>query len=945
MRHSPAFASAVILACTLWPAPVRAQLEQSRLIGTVTDAQGAVMPGVTVTAKAASLIGAQTTVSQADGKYRFPSLPPGNYMLTFDLQGFKSYQRSGIVLALGTTLTVDAQMQLATLSETVTVSAASPVVDVQSTKIGSEFSGEKLIGIPSATDLWATLAQAPGVRMRGFDVGGSHKSQQSAYESFGVRGQNRIVTEGVDTTEGTGGAGFYQDFFAHQEVSVSAAGTDVTMSTPGSAVVSAIKSGGNRFSGLENITYEGSGFVGDNIDAATSKRGFTGQPNLLFYEGHVDLGGPAVTDKVWFYTAYNHFKIDKAISGVDQDVATDLGVFDTYVGKATGKISRTDTLIGYYQWGRKQKPLRGLSVTVPPESILAQDSKSWMYNGQHQRIWSDRLFTDVKVGLFGFGWPMAPAVDYKVKPPRVDLDTSIRSGAGFGGGPFEFNRSKPQVNITMSYYLPEKAGSHDFKIGYEYLNDQAQYGLNGRSGNIEYRDRAGQVAEIDLWDFGTPESFGKDWGLNDDRDLHHSLFVQDRWSVSNRATLTLGVRYDHQRPYYLDASRQPVLTAVFPAFTSKGKTLLTSDKVVPRLGVSYDLSGNGKAVLKAFYGRYYFNFADRLTDVDPGGANRNRYVFNDLNGNRIFDGTQELGRLISTAGGSSTTLDPDLKTPFADEFNVSFERQFWEQTSFRTAYVRKQTRDDFTTYNPAYLGRYTVPVVKTITQQNFDTGTQGPQTFTLFDVPNGLSTDNVVATIPSGSDFNFDTLQFALNKRFSGGLFVQTSFDYQWRNELRNPNSSSTSPLTADPIGTGYYQNNDAYPTVPNRQKSQNWNYRFLGRYVLPYEVGIGVNWRVQSGWPYARRESTSLPNAGTVRFFVEPIGNNRSDTVSILDLRVDKKIPIGGRFKVSLFGDLYNILNANPVTNFNLLNGSQFNRIVATLDPRTAQIGARLEF
>ena len=212
-------------------------------------------------------------------------------------------------------------------------------------------------------------------------------------------------------------------------------------------------------------------------------------------------------------------------------------------------------------------------------------------------------------------------------------------------------------------------------------------------------------------------------------------------------------------------------------------------------------------------------------------------------------------------------------------------------------------------------------------------------------MPAGLPTANVVATIPGGGDFNFDTIQLALNKRFGGGLFIQSSYDYQWRDELRNPNNSSTSPLTADPIATGYYQNNDAFPTVPNLQKSTNWNYRLLGRYEFPYRIGLGVNLRVQSGWPYARRITATLPNAGTVRFFAEPVENNRSDTVSILDFRLDKAVAFGGDYKISLFADVYNLLNSNPVTNFNLLNGSQFKRIVATLDPRTAQIGARLEF
>jgi hypothetical protein len=193
------------------------------------------------------------------------------------------------VLALGQTLNVDAAMQVATLEETVTVSGQAPVVDTSSTAVGSVFNAEALASIPSATDLWATLSQAPGVRMLGFDVGGSHKSQQVGYESFGIRNQNQVVTDGVDTTEGTGGAGFYQDFFAHEEVSVAAAGGDVSMMTPGSAVFSTIKSGGNEFRSLNNFSWEDESFVGSNLDDDLRRRGDTGQPNLKFWEFHTDI--------------------------------------------------------------------------------------------------------------------------------------------------------------------------------------------------------------------------------------------------------------------------------------------------------------------------------------------------------------------------------------------------------------------------------------------------------------------------------------------------------------------------------------------------------------------------------------------------------------------------------------------------------------------------------
>src|SRR5207245_6969793 len=105
--------------------------------------------------------------------------------------------------------------------------------------------------------------------------------QQSGYESFGVRGQNRVLNDGVDTTEGTSGSGFYADYFVNDEVAVSAAGGDVEMNAPGSAVVQTTKSGGNTFKGLENISYEPKHWVGDNVDDSTKGRGFTGQPNQI----------------------------------------------------------------------------------------------------------------------------------------------------------------------------------------------------------------------------------------------------------------------------------------------------------------------------------------------------------------------------------------------------------------------------------------------------------------------------------------------------------------------------------------------------------------------------------------------------------------------------------------------------------------------------------------
>ena len=236
------------------------------LDGVVKDAQGLVLPGVTISLTTEGAVAPRSSTSDVDGSYRFPNLPPGTYTVTYEMPGFATLRREGIVTRAQTTITVNVTLELATVAETITVTGESPVVDVKSTRVGGDFDSTALEAIPSATDMWSVLAQSPGVRMTAFDVGGSHKSQQSGYETFGVSDQNRVIKEGVNPTEGTGSAGGYWDYYNVAEYQVSAVGADVEMSTPGSNIVAIVKSGGNNFSSLTHLDYTSSGMVADNID-------------------------------------------------------------------------------------------------------------------------------------------------------------------------------------------------------------------------------------------------------------------------------------------------------------------------------------------------------------------------------------------------------------------------------------------------------------------------------------------------------------------------------------------------------------------------------------------------------------------------------------------------------------------------------------------------------
>src|SRR5919106_313072 len=197
-------------------APTLAQEFRGRINGTVTDNTGAVLPGVTVTATSPALIQPQVQVTGADGSYRFLALPPGVYAVLFELPGFQSIKRDGIRVVINQTLTVDQAMQIATLQETVTVTGESPIVDTSTTTMATNFTKELLTEIPNARDIWAAMAQAPGLQMSSYDVGGSRTGTQTGFLSYGG-GANLTITvkSGGDRFSGD----WYSDWLGEKTIS------------------------------------------------------------------------------------------------------------------------------------------------------------------------------------------------------------------------------------------------------------------------------------------------------------------------------------------------------------------------------------------------------------------------------------------------------------------------------------------------------------------------------------------------------------------------------------------------------------------------------------------------------------------------------------------------------------------------------------------------------
>ena len=230
-------------------APTFAQEFRGRINGVVTDNTGAILPGVTVTASSPAMIQPQVQVTGADGSYRFLALNPGLYQIEFDLTGFQKVDRKEVRVVINQTLTIDQQLNIATLQETVTVTGASPVVDTSTTAMGTNFTKELLTEIPNARDIWAAMGQAPGIQMTAYDVGGSNTGNQSGFRSYGFDTQNQTRMEGIDTTEGTAANAGYFDFGSFEEFQVGGAGADSGAFAGGAVLSISVKSGGDQFRG------------------------------------------------------------------------------------------------------------------------------------------------------------------------------------------------------------------------------------------------------------------------------------------------------------------------------------------------------------------------------------------------------------------------------------------------------------------------------------------------------------------------------------------------------------------------------------------------------------------------------------------------------------------------------------------------------------------------
>ena len=337
-----------------------------------------------------------------------------------------------------------------------------------------------------------------------FDVGGSRAGTQTGYSAYGYSGQVRVQVDGVNTTEGTGSAGFYYDYGSFQEVQLGAVGNDASASTPGLQLNAILKSGGNLFKGDLYFDYENEGFQGNNVTNELRRVGVnTGTRILGYRDNNVSIGGPILRDRFWFFTSVRDQRTGTTVDNfpVENPSGFEFETRLTNVSyKLTYALNQNNRLGHYIQWGRKYQPHRGAGSTAYQDSVFNQDSWSWAANFDWNSIVSPQFVFNTRYAQFGYDWPNQPygpngELNANLQQRRTEQATGNTAGAAAAD---QNDRKRHQFDWTGTLFKDNFLhGNHALKFGWltEWEMQQfTDYGfVDAREPDVQQRRRQARL--------------------------------------------------------------------------------------------------------------------------------------------------------------------------------------------------------------------------------------------------------------------------------------------------------------------------------------------------------------------------------------------------------------------------------------------------------------------
>jgi len=794
-----------------------------------------------------------------------------------------------------------------------TLLATEPVVEAGKTISGKTvINSEMLEDIPIKRNFQDVLKLVPGVSTINNQVG----------INGGAGSNNLYMIDGVEVNNPYMSAGFmYLNFDAIEEVQVQTSGFGAEYGRSTGGIINVItKSGGNELSGTASLFYTPNGFSSNAPEGVgTESRKWVDD----YLEPSFTLGGPILKDKLWFFTSMNvrsqttqpKYENDEPVTNLDLNSYFKFNyLLDDYNRFSLAyNFTRIRT-----DWDQIYSGVKSSEINIRPQHLLTG-------------TWNRKFSNDWRLDLTAFYSQFNYDREESERPVETSPDWNYF---------YEFNKLKSAKTFGVEFDLiprpcfcgPRK---HQLKIGGGFrFNSLTKEAESVDTQSWYYSD--GDFQETNIWQYKTIT----DQKINFS---NWSLYLQDEWSLSDRATLNLGIRLDFAELGW------PKQTS--GEFETKQETAFTWSDISPRVSFMYDIKGDGKNVISTYFGRYYqplqYNWFQEANPMSSWGYNRNHIIVNDT----TF--SDEMTTWSSHPKSMIGYDDYDLKRPYMDELSVGIEREMWEDWSLGLRYIKRWERDMIQTVDASRVDMDALLDDGELVWLDYEDADiidpYNDNTLMVYKdlLPDRMSEYYIVN--PPGAKRDYDGIELTLNKRYSQGWSINASYVYGNTRGLISPWSRRENYGLSN-----LYQNPNNHINADGRfMYSYPHQFKAYGTVDIPYGIKVGASTYFMSGNPYTRKLTATQPPLDAIpdgfgNIYAEPRGDSQLPSFWMLNLGLQKTLKINDKIDATFFLDGYNILNndteikVNPVSNNLSIEMGEVERI---LNPGLFQFGVRVSF